>query len=273
MTELQTTTSEIAGQTDVYRIISGNIHQDLAVENIGDALLDVEVAVDAQEPDLVCLQEATVLERNEKTSGYLGQVAVAHGMKTNFVQTAQLKRKKGYIHSGLANLVRPEISATTKEVTLSSSRTNRWRPVRQRSLLITTFNDEVRPLHVINTHLSIPLGFNRRTRRKEWKKLLETVDGLEGDVVVSGDFNVSPRSKLIKWCNERLQPISDQTLPTWHNLKKFMSYTLQPRARTIDYIFTNKDFQREITATPLAHGKSDHTWQAITVGRRILTRK
>lgn len=252
---------------DTYHVLSGNIRQDVAVNEPEVALADIESAIDTYQPDLVCLQEATVAERGNRTSGYLGQVAASHHMEAEFVQTTQYRSRQGSIHSGLANLSKPELDAKTTEVQLSQSRTNPARPVRQRSLLVTSIDeDSERPLHIVNAHLSYATGINRRQRRKEWRKLFDTVDSLSGDVVVTGDFNSGPRSSLVQMCNELWQPISNQSLPTWHNIKK-VAGKLPRLSRTLDYVFTNKDCQREVTVTPLEQGSSDHIWHAISINR------
>ncbi len=251
----------------VYHILSGNIRQDIAVNEPEVALADIEVAIDTCQPDLICLQEAVVAERGNRASGYLGQVATTHQMKAEFVQTTQLKRHNYFINSGLANISRPDLDAKTTEVQLSQSRTNPLRPVRQRSLLVTTIVEESeRPLHIVNAHLSYATGINRRQRRKEWSKLFDTVNSLVGDVVVTGDFNSGPRSSLVQMCNDLWRPISDQSLPTWLNIKK-VAGRLPRFSRTLDYVFTNKDCRRQVTVVPLARSSSDHTWHNITIER------
>lgn len=252
-------------EQDIYRILSGNIRQDVAINEPEVALADIQQAIEAYQPDLICLQEAVVAERGDRTSGYLGRVASTHQMDTEFVQTTQYRRRNGSIHSGLANLIKPTLKTETTEVQLSKSRTNPLRPVRQRTLLVSSICEEgKRPLHVVNAHLSYATGINRRQRREEWQKIFESVGSLDGDVVVTGDFNAGPKSSLVQMCNELWQPISDQSLPTWHNIKEIAG-RLPRFSRTLDYVFTNKDCYRKTTVTPLSKGSSDHIWQIISI--------
>lgn len=267
---------------DEYKIVIGNVRQDIAAGETELALADMALAMDTYSPDIVLLQEATVGKEHDTTTGYLGAVASRHEMKPDFYQTRHFQKPRlrktpegtrvAHIHSGVANLVSQELApeVTTTEIPLSEQkRATRVRPLGRRGLLVTSIRQAgERPLHFVNAHLSYPTGFNQGTRKKEWIKLFETVDSLDGDVVVAGDFNAGPKSTIVAWCNERLRAVSDQTQPTWHNLKKVMKRTLPPQQRTIDYVFTNKDFKRSISVAPMGKGHSDHIWHLLTIGRR-----
>lgn len=244
------------------KIISGNIRQSLPREV---ALEDINRAIETCNPDIICLQEATVDTLRDAASGYVGAVATEHGLEPTFAQTRHFHSRSGDIHSGLATLVRAEIAndVETREVELNSQRIHTpFRPIGRRALLITTITEADRSLHVVNAHLSYP-GINPLARRREWKKVFEIVNGLEGDVVISGDFNVRPNSQFIQECNRRWRQVTDHTKATFHNLYSFVPKSL--KERTIDYVFTNKDFKRKVSVSQLPPNHSDHIWHSIDV--------
>ncbi len=244
------------------KIISGNIRQNLP-KNV--ALDDINNAIEVHNPDIICLQEATVDTVRDAMSGYVGAIATEHGMEPAFAQTRHFHRRSGDIHSGLATLVKAELAdeVETREIELNTQRLNtRVRPIGRRALLITTINKDERPLHIVNAHLSYP-GLNPRARRREWRKVFDIVNSLEGDVVINGDFNVRPKSRFIQECNRRWQQVSDQSKTTFHNLYRFVPKSL--KERTIDYVFTNKDFQRKVKVSQLTSNHSDHIWHEIEI--------
>lgn len=244
------------------KIISGNIRQSLPVEV---ALGDIQSAIESTQPDIICLQEATVGEEREAASGYVGAIATAHGLEPAFAQMRHFRRPSGDIHSGIATLVKAELAdqVETREVELNSQRIkNPVRPIGRRALLITTLHNDDRPLHVVNAHLSYP-GLNPRARRREWRKVFEIIGSLEGDVVISGDFNVRPKSQFIQECNRRWKQVTDHSEATFHNLYRFVPAFL--RERTIDYVFTNRDFQKTVSVAQLPPNHSDHIWHSIDV--------
>lgn len=250
------------------KIISGNIRQNLPPEV---ALGDINQAVEMHNPDVLCLQEATTNEVSDATTGYLGNIAIEHGMEPTFAQNRHFRRISGDIHSGIATLVNSKVAPVykTREIELNSQRIkNPARPIGRRALLITTFEDGGRPLHIVNAHLSYP-KLNPRARRREWRKVFETIDSLDGDVVITGDFNVRPGSQFIKECNRRWMQISDQKLPTWQGIYDFMPKRIKKRAkRTLDYVFTNKSCERTVVSEQLPQMHSDHIWHAITIETR-----
>jgi endonuclease/exonuclease/phosphatase family metal-dependent hydrolase len=244
------------------KVASGNIRQNLPVEV---ALSDIDRVVTEYRPDALCLQEATVDRVQDASTGYLGHIATRYGLEPSFAQTRHFQLKTGDIHSGVATLLSDalEENSTTQEIELQrQSVTTKHRPIGRRALLITRIEAGERPLTLVNVHLTYP-NLRFRRRRQEWQRVFTAIDELPGDVVISGDFNARPRSSFIRECNRRWKQISDQTVPTFHGLYKWLPKHF--KTRTLDYVFTNKACQRPVTAEQLPLMHSDHQWHLITI--------
>lgn len=171
------------------------------------------------------------------------------------------------INSGLVTFMTPELARDSRTEVVELNKqifTTPIRPIGRRALLISTILRPLSPdvpLHIVNLHLSY-LRLNPKIRHDEWKKVFKVVGGLIEDVIITGDFNARPQSRFIQRCNTQWQPVSDQSIPTFHS-----DYPIPELlgTRTLDYVYKNSKFRGEVKVSQLPKGKSDHIWHCIDV--------
>lgn len=95
--------------------------------------------------------------------------------------------------------------------------------------LDVVFNLEGQNIHFINTHLVWgPTPEDEPYKVEQGKKLYDYVKNLSESFVLSGDFNVTPDSQIVKWLDE---------LGTNHAVKAGVTNTLNPNTHRVRKLF------------------------------------
>ena len=122
-------------------------------------------------------------------------------------------------------------------------------------------------LHCISTHLAWgPTPEDKPYKVEQGKVLYEYIKSLTEPFVLSGDFNLTPDSQVVRWINELGRnhtvenTITNTLNPHTHRVKE-----LFPQGLAVDYIFTEKSLKVRdfhLVDTP---DLSDHLGLAVTI--------
>ena len=160
------------------RILSYNIHKGIGGRDRRYDLQRVIDVIDAQEPDVICLQE---VDRNVRRSGYDDQPAIlAEHFRAQGV-AFQLNHRVG--QGGYGNLV---LSRWPLSWHSDVSLKLKWR--KSRAAIVAVVQSPDGPVKVVNQHL----GLAETERRWQIRELLESEPLLREDnlpTAIVGDFN------------------------------------------------------------------------------------
>jgi len=137
---------------------------------------------------------------------------------------------------------------------------------------------EGKPLHLLNVHpkppqvggpwwggslLFIPTGYDATARDQELDRLIEQLDGLDGTVVVLGDFNMTDQSagykKLTRRLNDAYREVGWGLGHTFPDVEKVGPIPVPFPLVRIDYVFHSRDLTA-VRATVGANGGPDHRY-------------
>lgn len=114
-----------------------------------------------------------------------------------------------------------------------------------RSALSLLFGKEDKTIQIINTHLAWgPDPKDRKYKLNQAEKLYKYVQGLSIPFILTGDFNVTPDSKIVSWFNTlgRNLTVENQITNTL-NPHTHKARELFPQGWAVDYIFIHKSIK------------------------------
>jgi endonuclease/exonuclease/phosphatase family metal-dependent hydrolase len=122
-------------------------------------------------------------------------------------------------------------------------------------------------IHFINTHLVWgPTPEDKPYKLEQGKKLHEYVKNLREPFILSGDFNVTPDSQIVKWMNELGRnhtiehSITNTLNPNTHRVQH-----LFPAGLAVDFVFTEQSLQVQRFQLIDTPDLSDHFGMAIQI--------
>lgn len=107
------------------------------------------------------------------------------------------------------------------------------------SLLLQNKNSKIR---VVNTHLVWgPNGNDDANKLIQGKVFYEYLKTLKDPIIVSGDFNVAPHSKIVSWVSSFARCLTlEYRIQNTLNPRVHYAKELFPKGLAVDYIFTSK---------------------------------
>ena len=230
------------------RVMTYNVHACVGMDNRRSPARIARV-IARSEADIVALQELDVTRRRSGGVDQAHQIARELEMTHHFHAAWSLEEEQ----FGDAILSRHPM----RLVKAGPLPGPKWSPGEPRGALWVEVTLDGQTIQVINTHL----GVTPRQRRPQFEALLSEdwlADAmLAGPVVLSGDFNFGPTSRLYRRLRDQLtdavdSPGSGPAMPTWVSWK--------PVTR-IDHIFVSADFNvvdSQIMSHRLSRDASDH---------------
>jgi endonuclease/exonuclease/phosphatase family metal-dependent hydrolase len=135
------------------------------------------------------------------------------------------------------------------------------------SAIDVVFHFAGKNIHFINTHLVWgPTPEDKPYKLEQGKKLFEYVKRLKEPFVLSGDFNVTPDSQIVRWVSELgvnhvvKHGISNTLNPNLHRVKH-----LFPAGLAVDFLFTEKSLTVSDFALVDTPDLSDHLGLRVTL--------
>ena len=101
------------------------------------------------------------------------------------------------------------------------------------------------PTTFISAHLAWgPNPKDRKYKLKPNRKLYEYVKTLKNPFILTGDFNLTPDSKVVSWFNQIAQnPIAKNKIANTLNPRTHRVSNLFPKGLAVDYIFVSNDLK------------------------------
>jgi endonuclease/exonuclease/phosphatase family metal-dependent hydrolase len=162
----------------------------------------IAAVIEAEQPDLVALQEVDARRQRSGAIDQAEELAVRLGMEARFAPCIV----KGDEHYGIATLSRLPLGAT-RQVALPHG--GGWRS-EPRCALVTEvrWSTGLVELELVNTHLSLRPG-----ERAAQAAALATA-GLGDDLILAGDLNCTPRSACYRQLTFGLR-VAPTAKPSW----------------------------------------------------------
>jgi endonuclease/exonuclease/phosphatase family metal-dependent hydrolase len=199
--------------------------------------------------DICCLQELNennndfnTLKSELNLNGYLGLTDTDYGKQGNAILT-----KLPIITSQVFFIKEPKIPI------------NHFSD-EARIYIETRLNINDKILTIGTTHMSYTHKFEEnKLKRKEEKKLLNSIDKNKNLFLFCGDLNVTENSKLIKKLEKRFNNASpDYTKKTWTTKEfDYEGFKVDSLDYRLDYVFTTKDI-KIINSELINTNYSDH---------------
>ena len=205
------------------------------------------------QPDILALQEVSsffpyfnlenvnVLKEFQKALPYLKHSCFAPAMK----------REKNRKLQQLGNAVFSKYKIANNKITYLDKQlhwSRCWWNRQAKNLLEAKIKINSKPLFVYSTHLSFfPLFLDTKKRLKQAEKILETIKGKK-PLIIGGDFNGKPKSKVIRKMKNVLNTVNYQNKPTF----KFKGFQYK-----LDYVFHSPDLKAK-SCQILETNASDH---------------
>lgn len=200
----------------------------------------------AEKPDIICLQEAISLDmagsglfitvENIQAQNDLAYSAFAPVFTFNYMH--------GQARFGNCVLSRyPAVKSETVFTHQEHKENFAWSEeiANMRNFVCTKLNVDGKDCNVLTHH-----GFwvrehknGTRETERQMKLLADYISGLDGPVILTGDFNLAPHSPSLKSLNERLVNLS-----TKYNLKTTRT-ELTPKTEVCDYVFVSESVKVE----------------------------
>jgi endonuclease/exonuclease/phosphatase family metal-dependent hydrolase len=231
------------------RVMTYNIHSCIGIDG---KIRPERVArvINHCDPDIVAVQELDV--HRLRSGGHDQSAVIANHLRMEHVFHAMIEEEKE--RYGIAIFARHPFRVVKSE---RFTRTDR-RPFREaRGAIWVTLELGGRPLHFINTHF----GLGRAERHFQVNELLgdDWLGGITENepVILCGDFNSGPRSKVFQILQGRLRDaqiaaVDHKPLATFSSVKPLLR---------IDHVFVSSHFSVEnvdLPETPTARIASDH---------------
>jgi len=228
------------------RVMTYNIHGCVGMDGILDPGRIARLVARYQ-PDLVALQE---LDVNRKRSGSLDQAQlIARHLKMHFHFHPSFELEEGAYGNAILSRLPMQLVRAAALPTLAG------RQLEPRGALWVSVQAGSGEIQLINTHL----GLNGRERLLQTEALLseDWLGDCSGPVVLCGDFNAFPRSKVWKRLTSSLRDVQVEA----DNHKPRGTYSgLYPKAR-IDHLFIGTGLEVASVRVPageMARMASDH---------------
>lgn len=209
----------------------------------------------AEAPDVVTLQEVDAGRARSRAADQADELARRLGMEASFTPCIDDGDGGRY---GIATLSRLPVRTSRRLALPVQARRRRSEP---RCALATRVDGPVGPVEIVNTHLSVLPG----ERPDQVAHLIADLAEIAHDVVLGGDFNITPRSALHRSLRGRLRDTGarGRTWPArWPLLR-------------LDHLFYRGALDVAATTvvdSPLARRASDHLPVVAAFRRREASR-
>lgn len=210
--------------------------------NCWSARLEKQVIdlINKEKPDIICLQEAVSLEGG--TMGIFAPIQtlqreteLKHAYFSPTLTAHYMRRKADFGNAILSNIPFKDTHTvfTGKQYVADFDITEDDYNIR--NLQHATFHINGKTLHVLNHHghhISQHKNGDAETM-KQCRQIVEYITKLEGDIILTGDFNLAPQSASIEQINKVLKNICiEYKVQTTRN-------ELTHKNEVCDYIFTS----------------------------------
>jgi endonuclease/exonuclease/phosphatase family metal-dependent hydrolase len=199
----------------------------------------------AEKPDFVCMQEVNDLEGRSGTKRFatLDEIKEGAGFGEAFMSPSySFSYMERALHYG--NAILSKLPFTTAKTIFTRGEHKRNFDVMKndgniRNLQLVTANVGGKKLHLLNHHGHHVPGSkmgNEETLR-QMRIIAEVIDGLDGPIILCGDFNLAPDSESLAVINDKLTNLSIANHLT-------NTYTeLAENQVVCDYIFVNSQIK------------------------------
>lgn len=154
-------------------------------------------------------------------------------------------------YEGNATLFKQSLRLENEEViylkpyTEISDHENRNIGMDPRCAIVTTFSTNGQKLTTINTHLTVgPDSEDEPFKVEQGKILYEYMKTVPTPFILSGDFNVNPRSQIVRWIDTLARNLTTENKVTnTLNPKIHRASHLFPPGIVVDYIYVSHDIK------------------------------
>lgn len=208
---------------------------------------DITRTINQISPDIVCLQEVTVNYSQHQIKDIPKYLAKQTGLNCHFQEAQYWPVENGKAVQGNAILSKGAF-ASKSHIFVQNKKHENFDDYSREGRILVVGEIEVGGKHltVATTHLSYQHRFEEtQAKLEEENRLLEAIARFDQNFILTGDFNVSPKSNLIKKLSKNLinaGPEFDQN--TWTT--KPFSYNGFEETQLnwrLDYIFTTPDIK------------------------------
>ncbi len=209
---------------------------------LGEQIIDF---LQAEKPDFVCMQEVNDLkgQAGYKFFATLEEIKTGAGFSDSFMSAAYSSR---YMERELeyGNAILSKLPMLNSKTIFTCGRYKRNFDITQedgniRNLQLVEVEIGDARLHILNHHgyhINNSKSGNSETLR-QMRLIADTIDSIDGPIIMCGDFNLAPDSQSIGIINDRLTNLSIA-----HKLK--CTYTqLSAVDKVCDYIFVNEQIK------------------------------
>ncbi len=114
-----------------------------------------------------------------------------------------------------------------------------------RCAIVTTFSLSGKRLTTVNTHLTVgPNSEDKPYKVEQGKILYEYMQTVPTPFILSGDFNVNPKSQIVRWIDTLARNLTtEHTVANTLNPKIHRASHLFPPGIAVDYIYVSQDIQ------------------------------
>lgn len=213
--------------------------------NIWGGRLEQKAAelIKAENPDFICLQESISIPNGDRSFFYtVEQIQQSNLMHLSFAPTFSFKFMQHNAKFGNAILSKQAVISSATLFTRGSFIADfeiTKDDYNVRNLLHSTYIINGQPLHVLTHHghhISSHKDGDQETLT-QCKIIANYVSNLEGRVILTGDFNLSPHSDSLEVLNRFLRNACiESNIATTRTL-------LTNKTEVCDYIFTSRDIK------------------------------
>ncbi len=149
---------------------------------------------------------ANLIKNTGATIIGLQEVDCSFGERSEFQdQSLELAEQLGFYFTYGANIDEPPLEGHSENRQYGNAILSKYPIKEAENISLPTLDEEPRgvikalldvhgtPLHVLNTHLSL----DKKSQQHQIEKLIELVEGMEGPILMTGDFNAEPNSEEI----------------------------------------------------------------------------
>jgi endonuclease/exonuclease/phosphatase family metal-dependent hydrolase len=197
-----------------------------------------------EKPDVICLQEALSIKGGSNGGWFLtvDDIKQLYGMDLVYSPTISFSFMRRKAEFGNAIFVKGKIVDEKTVFTRLEYKKDfdfEGDDYNIRNLLHVTINNNGQKLHILTHHGHHVPSHKRGDEEtlRQCNKIVEYVKGLQGEVILTGDFNLEPHSESIEKINKILRNLSIEA-------KLITTRTsLTHKTEVCDYIFVNDKVQ------------------------------
>lgn len=244
------------------KLLQWNIWYKEKPENVAELIKHID-------PDIVCLQEVTVNYPHQEIKNVPDYLAKESGLNLHFQEAQYWPTDEGRALQGNAILSKHYFVSQTHTFIQDQKHQDFDDYSREgRVLVFGQFDIKGQPITIATTHMS----YNHRFEETEMKileedNLLKVISEYDRNFILTGDFNVTPKSRLVSELEKTLINAGpDYPHNTW-TTKPFSYNGFEENELNwrLDYVFTTSDI-KVINSEIIQTDYSDHLPVLVEIG-------